>query len=101
MRAVRVGAFAACEMAILWQIEKGLGREMADRLGQEVGVVGRFHALGHLGLWLLRRMQDKAFALDEGPLDRHLRAEHVETLAILPSSVEKTAVDADAQIRIL
>ena len=56
VRAVRVRSLAAGRWLIFRQIEKGLGREVADGLGQEVRVVGRFHALGHLGLWLLRRM---------------------------------------------
>ena len=68
-------------------------RELADFLGQKMGVVGHRDPLRDLRLRLLRRVHDVLLALDQRPLEALLRPVDVEALAVLPGRVEQEPPD--------
>ncbi len=81
-------------------------REPADRLGQQLGVVGHLDPLGDLGLGqrMLRRalgVDDRIFVLDLLPLEALLAAVGVEALAVLPGDVEQAAGHLGDDVRVL
>src|SRR5688572_25149314 len=85
-------------MRVLSEVIDALGREGADRLGQQVGEVGDLDALGNLVLRLLRGVQHRLLPLDERPLEGLLGTEDVDTLAILARDIEQRAIDASGDI---
>src|SRR6266542_4033196 len=87
-------------MRVLPGIVDPLRREAANRLGQQMRVIGYFDALRNLRLRLLRRVDDWLLPFDERPLERFLDAVHVDALAVLPGDVKERANDARAEVAI-
>ncbi len=66
-----------------------------------MGEVRNFDLAGDLRLGFLGRVQHMRFVLDERPLERLLRAVHVEAFAVLAGCVIQTTPDVGDEVRIL
>src|ERR1035438_3605425 len=98
MRAAVPAALHERQVVLLAGVVHALGREAADRLGQQVGIVWHLDALRDLRLRLFRGVQYRLLAFDERPFERLLRAVDIDALAVLPGDVEERADDAGAQV---
>ena len=76
-------------------------REPANRLGQQVGIVGHLDLLGNLRLGFLGRVDHVGFVLNQRPLETLLRPVDVETLPVLPGDIIQAAPDVSRDVTLL
>src|ERR1051325_2454790 len=100
MRAAVPAALHERQMRVLAGVVNPLGREAANRLRQQMGVVRHLHALRDLRLRLLGRVDHRFLAFAEWPLERLLRAVYVDALAVLAGDIEEGADDTRRQIAV-
>lgn len=99
---VRAAVAAALQEAeVVGVVDFAGERELADRFGEQVGVIGHGDLLGDLRLGPLGGVDDVRLVLDQRPLKALLRAVHVEALAILAGHVVQTPPDVRGQVAVL